>query len=48
MKAEKSGLLFSTIEDAGLTQIPAGSRTVLAVFGSVSDVDAVTGHLRLY
>jgi len=47
VKAEKSGLPFTTIEDAGLTQIPSGSRTVLAIFGAVSDVDAVTGHLRL-
>ncbi|CAL8097380.1 unnamed protein product [Orchesella dallaii] len=48
VKAEKSGLPCTTIEDAGLTQIPAGSRTVLAVFGLVNDVDAVTGNLRLY
>jgi peptidyl-tRNA hydrolase len=47
VKAEKSGLPFATIEDAGLTQVPSGSRTVLAVFGAVSDVDVVTGHLRL-
>jgi len=47
VKAEKSGLPFATIEDAGLTQIPAGSRTVLAIFGLDRDVDAVTGQLRL-
>jgi peptidyl-tRNA hydrolase len=31
-----------------LTQIPAGSQTVLAVFGVVSDVDKVTGHLKIF
>jgi len=34
------------ITDAGLTQIPSGSRTVLGVFGAVSQVDQVTGKLR--
>jgi len=47
-KAEGSGLPYSKIEDAGFTQIPAGSQTVLAIFGVVSDVDKVTGHLKLY
>jgi len=36
----------SLIQDAGLTQIPSGSRTVLGVFGAVSEVDKVTGKLR--
>ena len=35
------------VQDAGYTQIPAGSRTVLAVFGPLEDVDQVTGDLKL-
>jgi len=45
--AEKIGLPFSLIQDAGHTQIPAGSQTVLAVFGVVKEVDKVTGTLKL-
>uniref|UniRef100_A0A6G1SMK2 peptidyl-tRNA hydrolase n=1 Tax=Aceria tosichella TaxID=561515 RepID=A0A6G1SMK2_9ACAR len=35
------------VTDAGHTQIPAGSTTVLAIFGSSSQLDKVTGSLRL-
>lgn len=42
-KCEAAGLTTYLVEDAGRTQIPSGSRTVLAVFGPVSKVDALTG-----
>lgn len=45
--AEQEGLPCVIIQDAGHTQIPAGSRTVMAVFGAVEDVDKVTGKLKL-
>lgn len=35
------------VQDAGKTQIAAGSTTVLAIFGHVDTVDTVTGTLRL-
>jgi peptidyl-tRNA hydrolase len=34
--------------DAGRTEVAPGSETVMAVFGAVSAVDRVTGHLHLY
>ena len=33
--------------DRDLLQIPAGSMTVLAIMGPVTEVDKVTGHLQL-
>ncbi|KXN71807.1 PTH2-domain-containing protein [Conidiobolus coronatus NRRL 28638] len=48
-KARSLGLCAHSIKDAGRTQIPAGSRTVLGVGpGPVSMVNSVTGHLKLY
>eukprot|EP00117_Sycon_ciliatum_P042394 scpid50345/ scgid0241/ Probable peptidyl-tRNA hydrolase 2 len=35
------------ISDAGRTQVPAGSTTIMVVFGPSAQVDAVTGHLKL-
>ena len=35
------------VKDAGKTQIPAGSFTVLALFGSDEELDGITGHLKL-
>lgn len=35
------------VQDAGRTQIPAGSFTVLSIFGKISVVNQVTGTLRL-
>uniref|UniRef100_A0AC34FTG0 Aminoacyl-tRNA hydrolase n=1 Tax=Panagrolaimus sp. ES5 TaxID=591445 RepID=A0AC34FTG0_9BILA len=46
-KAKKLQLYAYLVQDAGYTQIPAGSKTVLAVFGPVEDVDQVTGDLKL-
>jgi PTH2 family peptidyl-tRNA hydrolase len=46
-RAEAAGLPYSAIHDAGRTQIPSGSHTVLAIFGLSGQVDKVTGHLKL-
>ncbi|XP_077385410.1 putative peptidyl-tRNA hydrolase 2 [Festucalex cinctus] len=35
------------VQDAGLTQVPSGSRTVLAVMGEEDIVNNVTGSLKL-
>lgn len=46
--AGRAGLATYLVHDAGRTQIPAGSRTVLAVGPAPrSAVDKVTGHLKL-
>jgi PTH2 family peptidyl-tRNA hydrolase len=41
------GIPSYLVEDAGRTQIAAGSRTVLALFGPASRFDGVTDHLKL-
>ncbi|KAH7730584.1 Protein C24G6.8 [Aphelenchoides avenae] len=46
-QAKDTGLHAYLVQDAGYTQIPPGSRTVLGVFGPVEDVDGVTGSLKL-
>ena len=45
--AKKAGLANYTVADAGRTQIEAGSKTVIAIFGSIDDVNKVTGKLKL-
>lgn len=45
--AKDGGCFCYLVQDAGYTQIPPGSRTVLGVFGTVEQVDAVTGGLKL-
>ncbi|KAF8382454.1 cox-16 [Pristionchus pacificus] len=45
--AKDVGVCAYIVQDAGYTQIPPGSRTVLGLFGPVQAVDAVTGHLKL-
>lgn len=46
-QAKDSGLFAYIVSDAGRTQIPAGSRTVLGVFGPSEVVDTITGELKL-
>ncbi|KAF7994712.1 hypothetical protein HCN44_004184 [Aphidius gifuensis] len=48
-EAKKKGLIAVTIQDAGRTQIAAGSKTVCCVGPGPDElVDEVTGHLKLY
>ncbi|KAL6757437.1 peptidyl-tRNA hydrolase 2/Bcl-2 inhibitor of transcription 1 [Haematococcus lacustris] len=47
-KASAAGLPTYIVHDAGRTQIPAGSQTVLAIGPAPkSTIDGITGHLRL-
>ena len=46
-RADALNLPNEIIRDAGRTEVEPGSKTVLAIFGSVSEVDKVTSHLRL-
>ena len=47
-KAKKDGILANKIHDAGHTQIPAGSFTVLALGPCPDeDVESITGDLKL-
>ncbi|GFT89463.1 peptidyl-tRNA hydrolase 2, mitochondrial [Nephila pilipes] len=47
-KARQAGLIVSLVCDAGRTQIPSGSRTVLGVGpGQDKLIDKITGHLKL-
>ena len=46
--AKRSGLAAAFIRDAGRTQIPAGSITVLAIGPApISEIDKITGQLKL-
>ncbi|KAM4048049.1 peptidyl-tRNA hydrolase 2, mitochondrial isoform 1-T2 [Anomaloglossus baeobatrachus] len=48
-RAKQLGLTVSLIQDAGLTQIAPGSRTVLGVGPGLANlIDQVTGQLKLY
>mmetsp|Transcript_3234 Transcript_3234/g.7369 ORF Transcript_3234/g.7369 Transcript_3234/m.7369 type:complete len:185 (+) Transcript_3234:133-687(+) len=46
-KAVERGLPLYLVEDAGRTQIAAGSRTVLGIFGPTYVFDDLTSHLKL-
>lgn len=46
-KASSIGIPLYLVEDAGRTQIAAGSRTVLGLFGPASVFEGVTDHLKL-
>jgi len=46
-EARAKGLFACLIQDAGHTQVEPGSRTVLGIFGEVSEVDSVTKGLKL-
>ena len=42
-------LNHSIIHDAGRTQVPSGSNTVIGIGpGPIEEIDKITGHLKLY
>ena len=46
--ADSGGILTTLVHDAGHTQIPSGSLTVLALGPHVNDIlDEITGELKL-
>jgi len=46
-KAKESSLSHYLVSDAGHTQVAPGSNTVLSIFGKESDVNVITGKLKL-
>ena len=48
-QAREAGIVFDVVRDAGRTQIPTGTMTVLGVGPAPVDiVHKITGHLKLY
>lgn len=48
-RAEELGLIAEIIKDAGLTEVPPGTETVLGIGPAPSDkVDKITGNLPLF
>ncbi|KND03699.1 uncharacterized protein SPPG_01165 [Spizellomyces punctatus DAOM BR117] len=45
--ALEKGLPIKMVKDAGRTQVPRGSLTVLAIIGPESTTTELTGHLKL-
>lgn len=46
-QAKEKGLPCYLVSDAGHTQVAPGSNTVLSIFGKESEVNQVTGKLKL-
>lgn len=46
-KAKDAGLRVYVVQDAGRTQVPAGSKTVLAIIGPKSKLSPVISDLKL-
>lgn len=47
VEARQRSIPYYLVEDAGRTQIAAGSRTVLALFAPVANFEGFTDHLKL-
>nr|XP_040567791.1 peptidyl-tRNA hydrolase 2, mitochondrial-like isoform X2 [Lepeophtheirus salmonis] len=48
-EAKNLGLITSVVKDAGRTQIPHGTKTVVGIGpGPLEVIDKITGHLKLY
>ncbi len=46
-KATDAGIQFYVVQDAGRTQVAAGSRTVIALIDYENKMNTLTGRLKL-
>ena len=46
-KATDAGIQYYTVQDAGRTQVAAGSRTVIALIDYENKMNTITGRLKL-